>query len=317
MPRIFVCLLAFPFLLQAQEREFNFKNAADYNNFIMKEMASTVQKNFEYIAFTVHSEEYDQLEAKRKEVVDAIVVAKEHVRTLPALEGDTRLRDESVEVLNEYQKAFELDYKNVIGLKRKSRDSYETMASYFEAQDKAEEKVNKATQQLRKAQHAYAEKHNMKMGGHKSDDELEAKMNKVVAVNNYWRSIFLEYFRISRQYDRMWDVLAEQKAANIDRERLQTLKVIDQVLPQLRSRPDFNGDAEFRDQTVNMIEYFRSAAANDFLRIVEILTKKQLEQKDVNEVNAIINKCNSDHEQLSYNWNIASQDLLKRNVDKE
>ena len=84
-----------------------------------------------------------------------------------------------------------------------------------------------------------------------------------------------------------------------------------------KNAADYNGDAEFRDQTVNMIEYFRSTAANDFLRIVEILTKKELEQKDVNEVNAIINKCNSDHEQLSYNWNIASQDLLKRNVDKE
>jgi hypothetical protein len=50
---------------------------------------------------------------------------------------------------------------------------------------------------------------------------------------------------------------------------------------------------------------------------VEILNKKNIQQTDVNEINEIINKCNSDHERLTYNWNIASQDLLRRNVDKE
>ena len=42
-----------------------------------------------------------------------------------------------------------------------------------------------------------------------------------------------------------------------------------------------------------------------------------MEQKDVEEVNSIINKCNTDHERLAYNWNIASQDLFRKNVDKE
>ena len=98
-----------PFISQAQETDFNLKNAGDYNNFIMKEMTSTVQKNFEYISFSVHSEEYDQLEIKRKEVVIEIVRAKDHIAQMPPLEGDTRLRDEAVTVLDEYQHAFELD----------------------------------------------------------------------------------------------------------------------------------------------------------------------------------------------------------------
>src|SRR5258708_7845258 len=204
MSRIFLFLTFLPFHLAAQDPYFNFKNPGDYNNFIMKEMTAMVQKNFEYISFSVHSDEYDQMEGKRKEVVIEIVKAKESVGQMPPIDGDTRLRDEAVEVLDEYQKAFELDYQKIIGLKRKSRDSFETMHAYFEAQDKAEEKVNKATQQMRKAQHVYAEKYNMNIVSNKSDHQLELKMNKVIAVNNYWRSIFLEYFKISRQYDRMW-----------------------------------------------------------------------------------------------------------------
>ncbi len=317
MPRKLYFLLLVPLLSHAQDPDFNFTNPGDYNNYIMKEVTATVQKNFDYISFSVHSEEYDQLETKRKEVVDEILKAKGNIRQMPALEGDTRLRDEAVQVLDEYKSAFELDYKNIIALKSKSKDSYGAMEAYFEAQDKAEEKVNKATKQLRKAQHVYAEKHDMKVVDNKSDDLLEAKMKKVMDVNNYWRSIFLDYFKVSKQYDRMWDVLPQQKATVLDRERVQAIRVIDLVLPSLKTKPAFNGDTEFRDQTINMIEYFHLVSSGEFRRIVEILGKKSLEQKDVDEVNGIINKCNSDHERLSYNWNIASQDLFRKNVDKE
>ena len=66
-----------------------------------------------------------------------------------------------------------------------------------------------------------------------------------------------------------------------------------------------------------MVEYYQGVAKTDFARIIEVLTKKSMEQTDVAEVNAIIAKCNADHEQLAYNWNIASQDLFRKNIDKE
>lgn len=283
----------------------------------MKEVITTVQKNFEYISLTIHSEDYDQLEKKRKEVVDGIAAAKTHVREMPPLEGDSKLRDEAVDVLNEYKTAFELDFKSILTLKRKSKDSYEAMEAYFTAQDKAEEKVNKATRQLRKAQQVYAEKHNMRVVDSKSDDVLEMKMNKIIEVNDYWRSIFLNYFKVSKQYDKLWDALLEQKATPLNHQRNLTIKVIDQVLPELNRKSDFHGDSEFRSQTINIIEYYRQVAEVDFGKIVDVLNQKSMEQKDVEEVNSIINKCNADHERLAYNWNIASQDLFRKNVDKE
>ena len=317
MVRLLFILVLLPSFVIAQDDEFNFSNPGDYNNFIMKEVITTVQKNFEYIALSIHSEDYDQLEKKRKEVVDGIADAKTHVRDMPPLEGDTKLRDEAVEVLDEYKSAFELDFKSILSLKRKSKDSYEAMEAYFTAQDRAEEKVNKATRQLRKAQHVYAEKNNMKVVDSKSDDVLEKKMNKIIEVNDYWRSIFLTYFKVSKQYDKMWDALAEQKANPLSHQRDLTIKLIDQVLPELRRKPSFHDDSEFRDQTTNMVEYYRQVAQIEFGKIIDVLNKKSMEHKDVEEVNSIITKCNADHERLAYNWNIASQDLFRKNVDKE
>ncbi len=317
MIRLLFIFALLPLFALAQDDEFNLNNPGDYNNFIMKEVITIVQENFEYISLSIHSDDYDQLEKKRKEVVEGIANAKTHVREMPPLEGDTKLRDEAVDVLNEYKTAFELDFKSILSLKRKSKDSYEAMEAYFTAQDRAEEKVNKATRQLRKAQRVYAEKNSMKVVDSKSDDVLEKKMNKIIEVNDYWRSIFLTYFKVSKQYDKMWDALSEQKANPLSHQCDLTVKLIDQVLPELKAKPDFHGDSEFRDQTVNMIEYYRQVAQIDFGKIIDVLNKKSMEHTDVEEVNSIIAKCNADHDRLAYNWNIASQDLFRKNVDKE
>jgi hypothetical protein len=314
---VFIGLLFIALTLHAQEDEFNLKNAGDYNNFIMKEMTAAVQKNFEYLAFVVHSEAYDQMDDKRKEVVNQIIEARGKVSQMPPLDGDTRLRDESVEVLNEYKNAFDIDYKQIISLKKKSKDSFEAMKEYFKAEDEAEEKLNKATQKLRKAQRIYASKNNMTVVDGKSDDELERKMGKAKATNLYWRSVFIQYFKVSEAYDLMWDALNQRKASVIDNERIKVVKVINNTLPDLKAIPVFNGDTEFRDQTIGIIEYYKQVAEVQFAKITERLKKTEMTQEDIDAVNAIINQCNADHERLAYNWNMASQDLFRKNVEKE
>lgn len=310
-------LLLLALICRGQNSEFNLKNAGDYNNFIMKEMTAAVQKNFEYLSFVVHSEAYEQMDAKRMEVVQQVIQAKEMVAQMPPLDGDTRLRDEAVDVLNEYKNAFELDYTQIIALKKKSKDSYSAMMDYFKAEDEAEEKLNKATQKLRKAQHIYASKNNMTVVDGKADDELERKMGKAKATNGYWRMVFIEYFKVSKAYDDMWESLNHQKASAIDYERHKVIKVIDEELPIIKALPPFNNDTEFRDQTVSVIEYYRQVADTQFGRITALLSKKELIQPDIDLINSIINQCNADHERLAYNWNMASQELFRKNVEKE
>ena len=148
------------------------------------------------------------------------------------------------------------------------------------------------------------------------EDALEKKMAKISAVNSYWRDIYLQFFKVSKEYDLLWDILSREKAEPLDQQRKQVMNVVESVLPLLKLKPDYNGDTEFRDQTINLLEYYQQVAKTDFFKIVDVLNKKPTQQ-DIDLVNSIINKCNADHERLVYNWNIASQDLFKKNVDKE
>jgi hypothetical protein len=141
-------------------------------------------------------------------------------------------------------------------------------------------------------------------------------MARITAVNNYWREIYLPFFKVSKEYDLLWDVLSREKADPIDRQRRQVIKVASDVLPSLKAKPAFNGDVEFRDQTIDLLEYYLRVAETDFAKIVDVLAKRPTNE-EVDLINSIINKCNADHERLVYNWNIASKDLFRKNVDKE
>ena len=187
----------------------------------MNEMAVAVQKNFEYISLNIHSDELDIIDSKRIEVMRQIIFSKEKIKGMPPIDADTHLRDAAVETLSEYQHAFELEYKDVIDLKKKSKDSFEALEAYWKAEDKAEEKVNRATGKLRKAQQTYAAKNNMKVVDGKEDDELQNKMNKITAVNNYWREIYLLFFKVSKEYNLLWDILPIEKADPLDHQREQ------------------------------------------------------------------------------------------------
>ena len=45
----------------------------------------------------------------------------------------------------------------------------------------------------------------------KADNELDQKMTRITAVNNYWREIYLPFFKVSKEYDLLWDVLSREK----------------------------------------------------------------------------------------------------------
>lgn len=296
---------------------YNLKNPADYNNYIMKEIADAVRTNHDYIVITVHSDDYEEMERRRQAVIQQIEKSRDSVMAMPSFEGDTQLRDAAVVALKEYETAFRLDYKEIIGLKKKSKDSYEQMEEYFKAEDRAEEKINQSTLKLKRAQKAYASRYNMSIAPSRSEDLLEEKMERIKAVNTYWRKIFILYFKVSKQYDYMWDALQNQKAGPLDHQRTLVMDVIQEVLPELEKLEDFRGDHEFKEQTIAIIQYYQSVAQGPFENIVHLLQKKSMEQADIDAINNIITKCNADHERLAYNWNIASQDLLRKNVSQE
>lgn len=293
----------------------DFKDAVQYNDYIISEQRQTVKKNLDYISFSVHSEDYKLIEAKRKEVLRQITQSKGKIAKMPPFEGDTRLRDEAIEVLAQYQNAFEGDFKEVLHLKKERQNSLEAMEAYFKAQNKAEDEVNKATQKFNKVQTDFAKKNNLTFGSGDDDDDLSSQMQTIASLNQYARGIFLEYFKVSKAFAEMLDVLNEQKGALLDRKRRDVIEAADKALPKLKDYGDFKGDREYLDQTVSLTEYYQRLAKNEFEKIATLFNKKSgITREDANYINQVLRDYNANAEMLVYNLNMANNDLLQKNI---
>ena len=104
-----------------------FSHPIDYNNFIVEEMNQIVVKNLEYISQSVHSDNFEAIEAKRKNVIRQIQGAYKNVNNQEAFKNGEQLKIESLAVLGMYKKVFELELSEANMLKQTSQESYEAM----------------------------------------------------------------------------------------------------------------------------------------------------------------------------------------------
>ena len=192
MKSLITFLISFSFLggLCAQQ----FSDPVQYFDYLNNQHNQLVSKNLEYVQHSVHSEDVQEIETKRMEVIKQLGKAILKVGTLPAYEQDDVMRKELLTVLKVYLESFEIEFTEINMLKIQSSDSYEAMQTYLDAQDAAEKKLAKAADQYQKAQRAFAERHNIRLLQAEENSEID-QINK---VNAYYRVIFIKYFKISK-----------------------------------------------------------------------------------------------------------------------
>ncbi len=305
---LFFLSICFMGSLAAQE----FSTPVQYFDYLNNEHNQLVAKNLEYVQYSVHSEDVQEVESKRVEVINQLGKAILKVGTLPPYKEDDTMRKELLTVLKMYLESFEIEFTEITMLKSESSDSYEAMQKYLDAQDAAEKKLANAADQYQKAQREFAQRHNIRL----LQAEENSEINQINQVNAYYRVVFMKYFRISKLNAAFTDAMNEKDVDNMQKARLQLLAAAKEEINKLRLFPDFNGDTQFRDAGINYLEFHKDLAEGDFNKMITIMKKEDVGQEDVNTYNEIINRINSKTNELSNAYNNALNNLLRNNVPK-
>ena len=197
-----------------------FEEPAAYNNYIVGEQNKVLAKVIEYIVQSVHNEDFSAVENKRLQVIGQIETAIQRIEKLEPFEKGDKLKLEALEVLKLYKEAYKEDFSEINVLKKNRESSFEAMEQYFEAQDKAELKMNKTAERFNNAQKAFIEKHALIMEEAEKDKTMEVISN----VNKYSRDVFLEYFRISKLNAACLDALSAQNPDLLEKKRVALLE---------------------------------------------------------------------------------------------
>lgn len=310
-------LIAF-FLISTASFAQEFEHPVEYNNFVVEEMNQIVGKNLEYISQSVHSDNFQQTEIKRKNLVKQIQSAYNNISQTNPYENGEKLQTECVEVLNMYKQVFEIEFQEVNVLKQTSKESYEAMEAYFLAQDQAEKNLSKATDKFYKAQKAFIKSHDIEMKEGESDNEMDAQFKKLSKVNEYTRILYLINFQLSKYNSIFFEAVGNNESAGLDAKRKRIESAADRSIEKMKKMEGFEGDRDLLDKTMKLAKFYKEMSANGFADIVKVVKSKQedLTQDDVDRYNEAIEKYNTKIQRLTNDFNQAQNDLMKKHTPK-
>lgn len=286
--------------------------AVAYLEQINAEHNAVTTKNLEYIQYSVHVEDYYEVEKKRQEVLAQMDESINATKAMPAFQGNFGLRDELLATIKSYRESFAMEFNELNLLKKESKESYEAMEAYLNAQDAAEKKLGLVSQHFYAAQKTFAKEYRIRLIEAEENSEVE----QINQVNAYYRAIFLKYFKVSKHNAIFMDALSREDPKEMERARIQLSNDADAALLVLRKMPDFRGDVAYRDAAIELISFFDKLADDGFKKITFIQRKKELTQEDVDTFNGVIEYYNGHVNELLQHYNDTLNQLLRNNVPK-
>lgn len=310
---LFLALFTFfPKLISAQD----FSNPAAYNDYIVDMQSKVLQMNVNYVMESVHNDNFEQVEASRLRLIKMITQAKGVVNAMPPFEENSVFRDEAESVFSLYLDAFNIEFKEANLLKEKRQESYKAMEDFYQAQDKAEKKLEVASDKLIAAQRKFAEDHDMEILMSKGNSSTQNMIQTINKVNGYTRVVFLTYFKVSKDDAAVLDAMEEGNAGKMESFRKKMLISIDEGLTKLKALGAYEENDEFRQSAVDLLEFHKKMGNESYPELIKFINKKEeeLTQADVDMYNGVIQLLNSQPPLLLTKFNQLNMDFYKKHI---
>ena len=313
-PILLICCLAlfFPKNIAAQD----FTDPVVYNDYIVDIQGKVLQQNVNYVMESVHNENYQQVEKSRLTLIESIKDALGKVQAMPAFDDETKFRDEAAAIFSLYLGAFQLEFKEANSLKAVRQESYEAMENYYSAQDKAERKLQAASERLRIAQNEFSTENNLIIMEGKGAASTQDVIKTINEVNTYSRAVFLAYFKVSKDDAATLDAMKEKQAKKMESYRKKLLISVDESLIKLKGLGAFKGDDAFRQSAMELLSFHKQIAQDGYTDIVKFISKEKedLTQADVDRYNAVIELLNTRQNVLLGKFNEANAQFFKKHI---
>jgi hypothetical protein len=161
MKRILSALALLTLLISVRLPAQDFTDPLQYLDYIGKANEALTQKYLVYLSFMSHGKNARKVEKRRTELLNAISDTRFSVAGMPPFKGDRSFRDTTVIYLKILNSVFNEDYGKIVNMEEIAEQSYDLMEAYMLAKEKANEKLETASQRQHEVQKKFAVAHNI------------------------------------------------------------------------------------------------------------------------------------------------------------
>ncbi|MEO8403871.1 MAG: hypothetical protein ABI480_04735 [Chitinophagaceae bacterium] len=250
-----ILLLFFSFTSVAQ----TFETAVDYMEYISKANQALTEKYLFYLSGMSHGKNAKKVEKRRQELLQSISDTRFSIMGMPPFKGDRTLKDTTVAYLKILNIVFNEDYGKIVNMEEVAEQSYDLMEAYMLAKDKANEKLNEASDRQHKMQEQFAAKNNVTLV--KSQSELDTKMQVAAEVMKHYNEVYLVFFKSYKQEAYLTDAVNKKNIISIEQNLNSLKKFSDDGLDKLKDLKGYNNDPSLIIACRNLMNFYKAEAA--------------------------------------------------------
>ena len=319
--RTILLLLFSLILLTSRSAAQVFENAGQYMDHITKANQVLTEKYLLYLSGMSHGKSARKVEKRRLEVLQAISDTKFSIMGMPPYKGDRTLKDTTVAYLKILNSVFNEDYGKIVNMEEIAEQSYDLMEAYMLAQEKANEKLQQASEKQNEMQKNFAAKNNITLI--ESESASEAKMKIASAVMKHYDEVYLIFFKSYKQEAYLMDAVNQKNVNSIEQNVNSLQSFSEQGLEKLKDLKGYNNDASLIIACRNLLTFYKDeakkgSAMTDFFLKAENFAKlkKQFDskpgskrtQQDVDQFNKAVKEIND----AGNDYNAINNDLNKQ-----
>lgn len=322
------------------------QTAGEYMDELSKDMKAISQASWEYVSATSHGNNAKKVDKKRLDLLQILSDSKDRVSKIGDFNGNTTYRDAVIKYLEMSFAIFNQDYAELVDMEEVAEQSYDYMEAYMLAKEKANEKLDAAQEEMKKAEEQFAKDNNINL----LDPEV-TKISENIRISNlvydHYNEVYLVFFKSYKQEFFLLEAIKANDVNAIEQNKNALIKNADEGLEKIKKMEPYNKDATIVLACKKILEFYKSEAEKDIPVVQDFYLKEEnfnkvktafegKKEKDrtqadvdqyndavksyndaINALNATYDKLNTDRSKNLDSWNKSVDTFLDKQVPKD
>ena len=323
----------------------SFPTPVSYLNFLGKQQEKINKDFWDYTSSIAHSNNARKVENRRVDLIKTTLEAINNISKIPDYNGDASLRDSMVSFLKINYYLLTEDFAKLVNMEEIAEQSFDDMEAYMMAKDKANQKLEIASERLTAIVDKFAKDNQITII--ENADKVTQKLIIAGKAFTYYNPIYLLFFKSYKQEAYLLDALKNNDFVALEQSRKKLAEITTTDIKSVDIIQGFKNDYSVKNACKQLISFYNLEATKKIPIITDFYLKKETFEKikadvdskmemtrtkedienynkalteynkSINEYNRTIKELNDNRSRLITNWNNAVVGFLDRHIPKK
>lgn len=296
----------------------------------MKEITASFDElkneTWQYLKAITRGKGAKKVESKRQKLLSELQEVKLNVKKMGSFQKDNTLKNAVIQYLDLTRTILNEDFDKILNMEEIAEQSYDMMEAYLLAKEKANAKLDSASEMMNQAEKAFAAKYGINLVAGE-EDKMTQKIKRASEMLGYYNHIYLIFFKSYKQEFYVLDALQRNDVNALEQHAGTLALFANQGIEKLEAEGNFHNDANLRIAAQQVLDFYKIEAEKDFpaiisfyikkdnfeklQKIIESKPKKDLTQQDIDQFNKAVNEYNQAVKSYKQSSEIANQKRAK------